>query len=431
MVNLQKHGREFDNATSSAANKLIDQLSALSAKKAKLRPTELTGSAAARLAPKPSSWGSGWGRSSGGGGWGTSGDGWNVAHGSRTKDVMRKIKREVGDKKRKLTTPTHELNARRGGGWRGGKGGLNREMVEKLRRDATMAVPGGSGGLVEERKKIDTEEERERRFRIETAKRLGERRIGGSSVNPMGPVGVVKRPSAPVISKTPVPLPSRALVVKKGPEKLTGAPELSQLTRKWGNSVTAGPSSRPSINTSTPIGRPVSAAKPQGIYKQQASPSTVSHTNTSRTSSSSAFLTNLRKLTNPAPVAGSSSPSSASPSRPQPRDSLLDPHLATANNATNTEDTTKNVNLTETHSLPGMPQPSKKLIPIVKPKKEPCLFVVKKPARSGAGVGAGVVGGGAGGREGERGGCEKKVPGETAREGAGESEKEGGFYKVK
>ena len=216
---MQKHGREFEEATASAANKLKDQLSALSAQKAKLRPTEMTGSAAARLAPRPS-WGSGWGRSSGGGGggWGASGDGWNAAHGSRTKDVMRKIKREVGDKKRKLTTPTHELNARRGGGWRDGKGGLNREMVEKLRRDATMTAPGG---LAEERKEMDTEEERERRFRIEAAKRLGERRIGGPSVNPMGPMGVVKRPSAPVISKVPVPLPSRALAVKKGPEKLT------------------------------------------------------------------------------------------------------------------------------------------------------------------------------------------------------------------
>ena len=365
---MQKHGCEFEEATASAANKLKDQLSALSAQKAKLRPTELTGSAAARLAPKPS-WGSGWGRSSGsgggGGGWGATGDGWNTAHGSRTKDVMRKIKREVGDKKRKLTTPTHELNARRGGGWRDGKGGLNREMVEKLRRDATMTAPGG---LAEERKKMDTEEERERRFRMEAARRLGERRIGGPNVNPVGPTGVIKRPSVPVISKASVPLPSRVpTTVQKGPEKLMRPPELSQLTRKWSNPATAGASSVSLAST----------AKPQGIRKQQSPPPTIYRTHTSPASSST-FLTNLRKLTNPAPAAGSSSSASSSTSSfAQPRDSLLDPHPAT----TNTNNSTSKSNSAENRNhWPGMPQ--KKPIPLVRPKKEPCLFM-KKPVRSG------------------------------------------------
>ncbi|KAF8441908.1 RNA polymerase II transcription factor SIII subunit A-domain-containing protein [Terfezia claveryi] len=380
-----KHGREFDDATSSAANKLKDQLSALSAQKAKLRPTELTGSVAARLAPKS---GSGWGRSSGGGGWGTSGDSWNTAHGSRTKDVMRKIKREVGNKKLKLTTPTHELNARRGGGWGGGKGGLNRAMVEKLRRDATMTAPSG---LAEERKKMDTEEERERRFRIETAKRLGERRIGGSSVNPVGPTGIAKRP---VISKAPMPLPIRAPVVKKGPEKLMGPPVLSQLTRKWRDPVTAGASSsaggpsssRPSINTNTAKNRtPISlasAAKPQGICKQQISPlSSIARTNTHPTSSST-LISNLRKLANPNPTTAGSS-SSGSPSGPDPRDTLLNPHPVNTNNSP-----TGSGNLIENRShWPGMAQ--KKLIPIVRPKKEPCLFLVKKPAKPVTGVAAG------------------------------------------
>ncbi|KAF8425313.1 RNA polymerase II transcription factor SIII subunit A-domain-containing protein [Tirmania nivea] len=404
-----KHGREFDDATSSAANQLKDQLSALSAQKAKLRPTELTGSAAARLAPKPSSWGSGWGRS----GWAVSGDGWNTAHGSKTKDVMRRIKREVGNKKRKLTTPTHELNARRGGGWGGGKGGLNREMVEKLRRDATMVV---SGGLVEERKKMDTEEERDRRFRMETAKRLGERRISSLSINPLGPTGVVKRPSAPVISKTPAPLPSRALV-KKGPEKLMQPPKLSQLTRRWGNPVTAGAAAAaglssfgPSINTNTATNRTISlasAAQPQGIRKQQSPPpSTAARTNTSP-AASSAFLTSLRKLANSTSAAESSSTSSGPSSRPQPTDSLLDPLHVTTNNTTNiNRNTTKGSNSTESrNNWPGMGKPQKKLIPIVRPRREPNLFVVRKPVRSGAGVGAGEAGSGVGaGRSGARGG---------------------------
>jgi len=392
--NSQKHGREFDDATSSAANKLKDQLSALSAQKARLRPTELTGSAAARLAPKPSSWGSGWGRGGGGGGWGASGDGWNTAHGSRTKDVMRKIKREVGNKKRKLTTPTHELNARRGGGWKGGKGGLNREMVEKLKRDAAASACGGT--LAEERERVDTEGERETRFKIETTRRLGERRIGGPGINPMGPMGVVKRPSAPVISRNPVALPSRAPAKK--PEKIMGPPELSQLTRKWTNPVTAGApsaagSSRPSINSGattsrTPTSLP-STAQPQGIRKQQASSPSTTRTNISQTPSS-AFLTNLRKLANPA---GSSSPSSSS--QPKPRDFILDSH---PNTTTNTNTTDRDyASLTEGRNhWPGMPQPQKKLIPIVRQKKEPSLFVVKKPTRPGAGVGAGAVGRGSG-----------------------------------
>lgn len=312
---------------------------------------------------------------------------------------MRKIKREVGNKKMKLTTPTHELNARRGGGWRDGKGGLNRAMVEKLRRDATMTAPSG---LAEERKKMDTEEARERRFRIETAKRLGERRIGGSSVNPEGPTGVVKRP---VISKAPIPLPIRAPVVRKGPEKLMGPPVLSQLARKWKDPVTAGASSaaagpsfsRTSINTNTTTNRtPISlasAAKPQGICKQQIPPlSAIARTNTCPTSSST-LISNLRKLANPHPTTVGSS-SSGSSSEPQPRDTLLDPHpvntILDPHPVNTNNSATKSGNLIENRShWPGMPQPQKKLIPIVKPKKEPCLFLVKKPVKPAAGVAAG------------------------------------------
>lgn len=295
--------------------------------------------------------------------------------GSRTKDVFKRIKREVGDKKRKLTTPTHQLNSRRGT-W--GQGGLNRAMVEKLRRDAEAETALSAGGVGI--KRANTEEDRDRRFQMETSRRLGERTTW--RMDPAKPTRAVK---PAVITNTSLPLPNKEHI--KPPPANASASSLrsSQSVSNLSKSGIRQTPQRPKEAAPTVM------TKPQGIRKSpyqsphRKGTTIVSATGTSTSAqSNSAFLKQLKRL-------GSSAATTSSPAQlPGEKDELFDEtsveegqktsstvpqapgqslvksrpegHWSSMGSATNT-----------TH---------RKLIPIQKPRKEPNLFHIKKPPPS-------------------------------------------------
>lgn len=343
-----------------ATNTLRERLTALSNRKEQLKPQLLTGAAEAsslRLvrAPPRLSWGGGCGRGLG--------LNWDTVAGSRTKDVFKRIKREVGDKKRKLTTPTHQLNSRRGGFWAGGQGGLNRDMVEKLRRDAMAETALSAGGVGI--KRANTDEDRDRRFQVETSRRLGERTAW--QTDPTKPMHAVK---PAVITNTSLPLPKKshtnpALASTSGPP-LHFSRSVNTLSISGVRQTPQRP--KESTVTAKPQGQGIRKSTYQLPYRKGTTIASTTATSTT-TQSNSTFLQQLKKL---------DSSASAPTQLTGEKDDLFDEDSAEEDQKTlaavpPTSEQTPVSLRSWNHVAP------RKLIPIQKPRKEPNLFHIKKP----------------------------------------------------